>query len=448
MLRNGLYNIIGSAIRLILSLITIPLVINLIGIEEYGLWSLVSSLLAVIGLAEGGLSVSTTVFLSKDIANHDNNGVSQTLSITGTVILFTATLIVLVLLIFSDFTVNIFPNLETSQIAIAISALKFGALVVWAKLLQQLAISIEQSYQRYGLMNILNTLQVALISIGMIVIAYWGGKTLALMQWQAFTSLVMLLMHIGASISLLKEAKPKFIWSNTKGLKIARYSIATWFTSIGTALFQQGDRLIIGSVLDTKLLGVYAAIISITTQINVFSSIAVQPLLPRLNKLLEGSRTHLEEQIKVAFQVNIILALILGGILLIFTPTVVNLLFAKNASDEYALLFRISVIVYSLYSFNAVGYYILLGLGYVNTSMFVVMSSGIFSLICIFFGAKELGLLGVTIGNAGYIGTNFCMYIAMNHLSIPMKKWISWIYPMEILFLMRNLFDKLSKIQI
>lgn len=69
MIKNGFYNVVGAVIRIGLTLLTIPLIIRLIGVEEYGLWTLVSTMIGIVGLAEAGLAVSTTVFLSRDLAN-------------------------------------------------------------------------------------------------------------------------------------------------------------------------------------------------------------------------------------------------------------------------------------------------------------------------------------------------------------------------------------------
>lgn len=442
MLKNGLYNIVGATIRIALALITTPLLIHLIGIEEYGLWTLVSTVVGVVGLTEGGLSVSTTVFLSRDIAKNDTEGISQTLSITATAIFLLGSLTALILWIGSSVIINFFPNLQLFQRSVAVSALQLGGLVLWARLLQQILVGVEQAYQKYKLINFLNTLQVGMSSLGMIVVTWWGGKTLALMQWQGVISIVMLVIHLWTVMLLLKEAKPKFIWCANKGSEIAQYSFSTWLTSIGSALFQQGDRLIVAGILGTKFLGVYGAIISITMQINIVSATAVQPLLPRLNNLLEGSRTDLEKQIKLAFQANIALALGLGGILLVLTPIIMNFLFGEAATNEYALAFRVATIIYSLYSLNAVGYYLLLGLGAANVSMIINLIAGILSLIFMFLGAKIWNLQGVIIGNLGYLITLLFMLLAMKRLNIPASKWMSWLQPAEILLLPISILSK------
>jgi O-antigen/teichoic acid export membrane protein len=437
MIKNGIYNVAGAVIRLILTFLTIPLLIRLIGVEEYGLWTLISTVLAVAGLAEGGLSISTTVFLSEDIANNSVEGISQTLTITGTAMLLLATLAGFLLLMTTDNIIGLFQNLLSSQRHEAISALRFSTIVLWAKLLQQVLIGIEQAYQKYGLMNFLNTFQVVLSSLGLIVIAWCGGKTLAFMQWQAAVNLLTLAMHGWASKFLLSQVKPKIMWSRSRSSEIVRYSLSTWFTSLGIALFQQGDRLIVGGILGTKELGIYTAITSVTGQINTLSSLPIQPILPEISKIYnaEVKHTKLQEKINKVQQANGIIALGIGSILLTFSPLIISLLISENAVTEYVTLFRISTIIYSVYSLSAVGYYVLLGLKLTRICLVIVLFSGALSLTMIAILSHYFGIFGAIIGNAGYIVVCLLNVIGVRSLNIRLTDCLKSIAPLTTYFL-------------
>ncbi len=438
MLKNGLYNIIGAVIRVGITFLTIPVIIRLMGVEEYGLWTLVSTVIGIVGLAEGGLSISTTVFLSRDLANEDVKGISQTLTVSFIGMLVLADVAALILWIGAPEIIKLFTQLKPSQLAIALPALRYGGFVIWARLLQQIFVAIEQSYQQYGLMNSLNTVQTGFTNVGMIAVTWFGGRTLALMQWHMVVAFGMLLAHTWCTWGLLAKTKPRLLWSSSKGHELIKYSFMTWLTSLGSALFSQCDRLIVGGILGTKLLGIYAGITSITTQINTLSAFAVQPLLPRLTSLLQNRATNplaLYKQIKQVQQVNIFIAIGLGIGLLTFTPLVFGFIFPGVSNQEYTLAFRIAIVIYSLYSLNAVGYYALLSLGAVKTSTVILIGSSSITLLMIYIGAKNWGLLGASIGNAGYICTLMCTVLALKYLKIPIQQWIRWIQPIEILLL-------------
>jgi O-antigen/teichoic acid export membrane protein len=258
------------------------------------------------------------------------------------------------------------------------------------------------------------------------------------MAWQAIVSSGGLIAHGWVGWSLLRFEKLFSIWDRKKAIAIAHYSAMTWFTSIGSALFSQGDRLIVGSILDSKLLGVYAAITNITSQINSLSALAIQPLLPSLSSQLgklNVDRDRLERQIKIATKVNGIVALGLGALLSIFAPLVLSAMIPEGVTNEYLLGFRLATVIYSLYSVNAVGHYILFSVNAVNISLTIALVSGIVSLIMIFFGSNYFGLLGAIAGNSGYLGVWFLNFIGMKKIGIATKKWIELLYLLILGFL-------------
>src|SRR6267143_513961 len=80
LLRNGLYNVGGGTVRGAVGLLTIPFLIRFLGIREYGVWSLVYAVFALMTMCEAGISVAASVFLSKDLAKNDVSEAGRTLT--------------------------------------------------------------------------------------------------------------------------------------------------------------------------------------------------------------------------------------------------------------------------------------------------------------------------------------------------------------------------------
>lgn len=438
MLKNGFYNVASAVISTGLTLLTIPLIIRLLGVEEYGLWTLVSTVLGIVGLAEAGLSISTTVFLSRDLANDDAEGISQTLTVTFGSMLLLASLTAISLWMGAGVLINFFPKLGQAQREVAVQALQLGSLVIWTRLLQQILVGVEQAYQQYGVMNFLNTLQIGLSNLGMLAVAGFGGRTVELMTWQAVTSVGGLIAHAYAGWLLIRTANLHLVWNSTKGFALARYSLMTWFTALGRSLFGQCDRLVVGALLGTEVLGVYAAITSVTSQINTFSALPIQPLLPKLATLLQKpdlEQVTLQQSIKQALQINGLIASGMAGALFVLAPIVMHIMLPGAITEEYVLAFRLATIIYALYSVNAVGYYILFSIDKVDICMTIQLFSGAFSLLLIAIGSIYMGLLGAIVGNAGYLGVWLLNILGMKKLYIPVQLWIKWIFFLSYGFL-------------
>ncbi len=430
MLKNGFYNTAAGVIRSGINVLTIPVLIRALGVEEYGVWTLASTVVNLVILAEAGLSTATTMFVSQDLAKEDFDGVAQTLSVTGGAMLGLATLAAIILGAGAEPIVGAFAKLDRSQHQIAVQALQIGGLVIWAKLVQQVLIGIEQAYQRYDLLNLLNTIQSLLTGVGMLMVVWLGGRTIELMQWQAVVGIIILVAHLYLGRLLTRSIDFRLTWDRSKGWTIACYSVQIWVTSIGGVLFAQADKLIVGAMLGTRELGIYAVITNIASQINLFSFLPVQPLVPKITQhfaKLDADRQALEQQIKAGLEINFSIALGSAAILFTFAPLVLNILIHDYTNATYIRSLQIVAIAYGFSSLNAVGYYILFARDAVNICMKIQVVGSIGALLLIYLGTLQFGILGAALGNAGFIATLLMVYVGMNKISISASKWLKWI---------------------
>jgi O-antigen/teichoic acid export membrane protein len=441
LLRNGVYNLIGGAIRVALGIAVIPILIRSLGIEEYGLWTLASSVLGVVNLAEAGLSTATTVFLSQDLREKNPRNISETITVSLIIIFLLATIAGISLYLSSGAIVSWYPDLSLSQSSNLLLALQIGALLIWFRLFQQVLIGVEQAYQRYDLINIVGTFSSVLTSLGMITISLSSGKTLQLMQYQLFTNFILFLIHIWLVKFLVGNIK--FHLTFSKILEIGKYSSMMSITSIGGVLFTRVDRLVIGYVLGSKYLGIYSAITDIASQINALSAMAVQPLISSISNEINIRSKSVQKQVKKSLLANLYISLFLGILINTFAPFILSLLLKQKieeVNDIFLLSFRLGTLIYSMYSINGSGYYVLLGTKRVGICSAISLIVGIFSIILIYLGAINLGLVGAILGNAGFLGVYAFTFFSMSTVDIPLSQYFKDVfYPIACLIIASTL---------
>jgi O-antigen/teichoic acid export membrane protein len=429
-LKNGFYNTLGGILRIVLGLISVPILIRIIGIDNYGLWTLASSVIGIIALAEGGISVSTTFFLSQDIANKDKKGISETLTITFASILVLATIGAILMYVSSESITSFFPKLSNAEHKQILITFKVGSIVLWTRLIQQNFIGIIQAYEQYGLLNLLTTIQVSLNSLGLIVVTLLGGRTIEMMEWQILLSFGTLFAYLWLSRKAIGHTKSHFRWNRPKAISIFRYSTIAWAGNLGSALFAQSDRLIVGAVLDVKSLGLYAAITNVVNQINSISALPVSPLLPSIAKMHKDKSMNDKKriiQLKQGVELNAFIALGMGSFIVSMADVILSVLAGKDFNSSSILAMQIAAIIYSLYSLNAVGFYILYGTGKIKICTYIHLASAILSVLLISILSKRFYLLGAVTGNSAYIFTILMTVLGLYELNIPRKELIRWL---------------------
>ena len=406
-------------------MLAIPFLIRFLGISEYGVWSLACAFLALITMFEAGFSVAAAVFLSKDLATNDLREAGRTL----TFILISATLLsaaIGTLLWFASpllvRPLSSFGPAERGEAGRALQIAGFGAATL---ILQRTLVGIEQAFNRYGVINGLDLAQALVMNLGLVAVAFWGGKTVAMMKWSVLASGLLLLAHGGVVFRLFRNHKLNFGWSGSKGRQIFRYSLATWTATLGSAAFSQCDRLIVGWVLGAPLLGIYSAVTNIASKINSFSATAVQPLVPSL------SRDHVvssaTRRVREAVQLNALIAVGSGIFLFVLADWVMRVL-AAPAGRDGALGLEIAAAIYAVYLLNAPGFFILYALGKASINAVVTLWSGTISLVLIFIGARFFGLMGAFVGNAGYLGTLLLAVLSLKKTDILLRQYFGWMF--------------------
>jgi O-antigen/teichoic acid export membrane protein len=433
LLKNGIYNVAGGVIRITLGMAVIPVLIRSLGLEEYGLWTLASSVLGVVSLAEAGLSTATTVFISQDLSKEDINGLSETITISLLAMLLLSTIAGAMLYFSCGSIVSLYTSLNQSQSSVFLGSLQIGAFVVWFRLFQQVLVGIEQAYQRYDLVNIAATFSSVLTSFGMIGIVLSSGKTLQIMQYQLLTSIVFFLMHIGIVQKLVGGVKIKFSLDFHKASEIGKYSILMWISSIGGVIFTRVDRLVIGSILNPEYLGIYSLITDIAGQINVLSAMAVQPLISSLSNQIDIRSSLIKKQIKKSLLSNLYISLFLCLCINLFADIILSILLKQDIASinhSYLVAFRLGVLIYSLYSVNGSGYYVLLGTKHVGICSKISLSVGLITVLLIYVGAVNFGLIGAILGNSGFLGVYAFTITSMSIVGIRTNQYLKdIIYP-------------------
>ena len=425
LLRNGLYNVVGQTVRGAVGLLTIPFLIRFLGIREYGVWCLAYAVFALMTMSEAGISVAAAVFLSQDLAKDDSREVSRTLTFILISALLLSAVLGLLLWIAGPLIVRPLAAFDSAERADAGRALQTAGFALSAFILQRTLIGIEQAFDRYAAINALELCQSLLVNLGLVGVAWLGGKTVSMMKWQVFVCVLLLAAHCCFLTWLVRGKGLSFEWSGSKARRIFRYCVATWTATLGSAAFSQCDRFIVGGVLGAPLLGIYSAITNITSRINSFSGTAVQPLVPSLSRDV-ALNAQTQGRIRQATHLNALIAIEAGVFLYVLADGVMRVLAPGATARQDILGLQIAAVIYALYSLNAPGFFILFSVGEARTNAIVTLSSGVVSLVLIFVGARYFGLQGALVGNAGYLGTLLLNVFGLRKVGIALRHYVGW----------------------
>lgn len=427
MWKNSLYNTIGGIIRLALGLLSVPFLTKTLGVDKYGLYAAINAITSIALFSEWSLSASITVFFSKDLIKASSNLLNirkyDTLSIAAIFVAMLASSTAILIYISSAWIATFFQNISISERLVLGDAIAITSGIVGIRLILQFFVGILQANKAYGSINLLSTFYTITSLLCTFYIAATSKDLVVMQELQLTLSLFILVLYYifcarSGYLNYFYFTKPKL----KPFMHLSTYGGKMWITSLGSTLFSQFDRILVLRLLGTEWAGIYSAITSLANQINVVSSMPVQPLLPVISEQSEDPQPSLllSSILVKAFSINSFIIISAGSGLIMFSSQIVNFLFVKSHLDINTIITCLIIIVfaYSIYSFNAIGYFTLLAIKQESFTTKVTVISGMCSLMLIFALSEKYGILGACLGNIGYALTLLLNIKALNKLHI------------------------------
>ncbi len=329
-IKNNIYNIFGGAGRAALFIITIPLMVNYMGVERFGIWSLITSVGNFALLLDVGIASTTMYFVSLIIKEtysarikEEINKIIPTLFLINT---FFSFIIFLLFLFFSESIAHFFlpKNLITTEVLMAIKVVGIYSAMV---LTQHFFSGILQAYGSFLLVNGIKFFNIFLINAGLLIFSFMKKDFYILTIYMLVISIITLIIYVfmvSKKINIL-EIRPKFEQDTTK--TILSYSGTTWLGYFGGIIFTQRDKIVIARVSSPEVVGIYAAIIALTSYISSIATVGLQPVIPRLTTLwldFKDRKIAFIKEYKLANQFNVFIIVSISVLMLLISKIILE----------------------------------------------------------------------------------------------------------------------------
>lgn len=336
---------INMVVNILVSLIYVPIMLRLMGQSEYGLYSLVASVIAYLSVLDMGFGNAMIRFVSKSKVRKDReeekkiNGLFLLLYLIIGVVAFLVGLV----LIFN--VSNIFKALTVAELAKA----KIIMAILVVTVAVSFPLSVFDSYvvasEKFTFSKALALIKNIMYPLTVLPFLFMGYKAITLV---IISSTYTIVMHLINLYYCFKKLDMKLYFSfkiNDKELfkSIIAYSMFIFLNIIIDNLYANTDQVILGIVSGTVAVSIYAVGVKITSINQNFSTNISGVFFPRVTKTLEeedGVKKVSDIFIKVSRIQLYVLALILFGFT-IFGRSFINLWLGKDYLSAYYIILLI-----------------------------------------------------------------------------------------------------------
>lgn len=338
-LRTGvILSYINLGISCIIPFLYTPIMLRMLGQEEYGLYSLAHSVISYLTLLSFGFGSTIIRYISKYRAEENKEAVEKTFGFFLGIYVFLGALVFIIGFIVSNYVEPIFhrglTGAEIDKVHILIIIMSFNTMLSFPI---SVFSSIITSYERYVYRKLIDMISTVAAPIFNLIALYMGFASVGMSMASTILQFLMLPLNMVYCFKVLK-IKPKF-----KRIPIALikemlgFSFYVFIATIVDLLFWSTDKVILGMLASSTAVAIYNVGGTFNNTVISLSTSISGVLTPKITGMVvkDASKDQLTELfVRVGRLQYLVIALIISGFA-VFGQSFIQLWAGAEYADAY-----------------------------------------------------------------------------------------------------------------
>lgn len=366
---NVFYSLLSYCINPVVLIITTPILFGNLGSGNYGLWILINSVLNILGISNFGLGNAMIKIGSEKEAEENISVFNDIFSVTLSLSFILALSLNILVLIFGHYLFPLLSNVGSGSI-LEISYLLSG--IVGLRIVNGIISGSYMAKQRYDINSKVNILYNLITSLLFTVIAITSGELNSLVLCLFISTILLLIINFIISNRLIPGLKYSLYFNKKTSIKIINYGLYSWFQVILSAINSQADKLIIGGLLGTNVLGYYTICMQIAAKIHEIPAAAGGYLFAKFSSLYETKNyLKIRDVYLQALRFSVFFIAVFAIVIFLFSKVILSIWISPDFANQHIELFKILIISVSLGAVGVIPYYFLNGTGFVKINTWI-----------------------------------------------------------------------------
>jgi O-antigen/teichoic acid export membrane protein len=273
-------NSLSQVLPLLVNFVLTPYLIKTLGVDGYGVWSLVLVFLATLTTLDGGVGASLNRFFAIHAARNDREAMTRLL--LGSILVFSLLAVAVTALALPLATMVVSHVHMGSQLREqAIVTFRWLGLLVGLALLSESAVAMLQANQRFFALTCTIGASSLIYGVAVILGLHPGDSLVTLIWLTAFRYVAIIVFGFGAAFRHLRLTRP-LLPGRAERTEFRRYAVRMQLSSLTSFFNGEIDALIVAALLPVRYVGLYAAGYMAASVARSLPLYAFPPILTRL----------------------------------------------------------------------------------------------------------------------------------------------------------------------
>jgi O-antigen/teichoic acid export membrane protein len=400
---NAFYCIAEYIAQPVSMLVAAPYLVHKLGLQQYGIWMLVSAILGSMGILSTGFGDATVKYVSAYRGQNNPAGVQRTIRATMTINTLLGALFGALISITTPYIVDHIFKIEPVFHIASIQAIRISAVILLVRSVESVFVSVQRAYERYGPPVKLNVFLRGIIVVSAVVLAAIGRGVVAIMIATLFWSALIVIFQAIAARRAVGSLNPFPTFARNALAEVFSFGCFSWLQALAAVVFSYADRFLVAAILGTAPVAIYVLCVQATQPIHGVAAAAFNFVFPHISSRHEAGEIDGPRRVfRLALLSSVGLSLVLAAPLVLLGKPLLTLWMGSQFAKQSYLVLGVLAVAYTILAINIVPHYTLLALGSVRFVSVVNIAGGILSLVAAAFLIPSFGLLGAAAGRLFY----------------------------------------------
>lgn len=400
---NALYCIAEYMAQPLSLIVAAPFLVHKLGLSQYGIWMLVTTILGSVGVLSTGFGDATVKYVSAYRGQNNPAGIERTIRATLTINVFLGTLFGLLVWVAAPYSVDHIFKIEPAFHVASLQAIRISAVILAIRSIESVFVSTLRAFERYGPPVKLNVFLRTIVVVSAVVLASIGRGVVAIMIATLFWSALIVVLQAIAARRVVGPLNPFPTFEKQALAEVFTFGCYSWLQALAGVVFMYADRFLIAALLGTAPLAIYVLCVQATQPIHGLAAAAFNFVFPHISSRHEAGEVQGPRRVfRVASLSSLFLSVILALPLILFGKPLLTFWMGKQVADEGHLVLALLAVAYVLMALNVVPHYALLAFGRVRLIAGINFASGVLLALLMVALVPPFGLTGAALGRIAY----------------------------------------------
>lgn len=347
--KNTLYLYVRQIFVVLISLYSIRVVLDQLGVIEFGIYSVIAGIVTISSFLSSSMASSTQRYFSYALGRDDQKLLNKTFSVNLSIYILISFLAFIFLETFGLWFVQHHLNLPIGKYEVGQTVYHFTVATLLFGILSSPFLAIIISHEKMKYFAVISITEALLKLLAAICLSYFSGDSLMLYSlFLLIVSVVIFLFYFLICLIKFKECQFRnWYWDRNLFFDIINFTGWTLFGQFSSVLRMQGVTVLINQFFSPATVSARAIALSIATQVSAFSTAFNTGLYPSIIKNYSaGNQKELFDIVIAGSKVTFFLMLIFS--LPLITGMELLLSFWLKEVPIYAVVFSQLAIVEAL----------------------------------------------------------------------------------------------------